>query len=55
MILTRSPSIPEILSAQLHCCHGESRIRDFQRQNKFFSDPGMQNLESQAACGLDES
>ena len=32
LILAPPPSIPEILSAELGCYQGESRIRDFQRQ-----------------------
>ena len=44
LILAPPPSIPEILSAELGCLHGESRIRDFQRQKVNSSAvPGMEN------------
>ena len=44
LILAPPPSIPEILSAELGCLHGESRIRDFQRRKGNSSAvPGMEN------------
>ena len=46
LILAPPPSIPEILSAELGCLQGESRIRDFQRQMCNSSAvPGMENLK----------
>ena len=44
LILAPPPSIPEILSAELGCYQGESRIRDFQREKVNSSAvPGMEN------------
>ena len=40
LILAPPPSIPEIVSTELGCLHGESRIRDFQRRKVV---PGMEN------------
>ena len=44
LILAPPPSIPEILSAELGCYQGESRIRDFQRpKGNSSAVPGMEN------------
>ena len=52
LILAPPPSIPEILSAELGCLHGESRIRDFQREKVNSSAvPGMDN--SSAVPGME--